>query len=472
MKLTTRVSTFFLSTLALVLVAYSLVFYWLSREQINYEFEHKLMGALNSLVAAVEVEATEVKWQPLEHMIATGSADLAESLHWAIVGNQNLIVEKSANVSEAFLTHAKEIARADASGKQSLAELSTAKDEMYLSQRLVAPQPDPSSHEPDEFDEIEVVVGQSTIERDRLLWRLLWFSLLVPTIAWLAVAALGRWMVRQALRPVLSMATQASSIQGADFKTRLAVPDSRDEISDLGRSFNRLLDRQQIAFNQQSRFAGDAAHELRTPLTILLGNIDVALRRKRTPDEYSTNLELLRKETSNLQGIVESLLFLARTDADAMLPQMEEVPLAAWLNDYWARWTGDNRHDDLSINNAISPEIRVRISPSLMARVLDNLISNALKYSQPNTPVRLAAEPHGNEVSISVVDSGRGIAAEDVGSIFDPFFRTKDAREAGIAGNGLGLAIASRIATAMGGRLECESKLGTGSRFTLFLPKL
>lgn len=471
MKLTTRVSTFFLSTLGLVLVAYSLVFYLLSREQINYEFEHKLAGALNSLVAAVEVESTEVKWQPLEHMIATGSADLAESLHWAIVGDQDLIVEKSKNASEAFISHAKKIASADAAGKLSLAELSNANDEMYLSQRLVAPKPDRSGREPDEFDEIEVVVGQSTIERDRLLWRLLWFSLLVPLIGWLVVAALGRWMVRQALRPVLSMATQASSIQGSDFKTRLAVPNSRDEISDLGVSFNRLLDRQQIAFDQQSRFAGDAAHELRTPLTVLLGNIDVALRRQRTPEEYTSNLELLRKETSNLQGIVESLLFLARMDADAMLPQLEEINLTNWLRSYWARWQSDARIGDLSMTNSVAPDVRVRVSPSLLARVLDNLISNALKYSQSGAPVRLSAEQHGSDVSIAVIDAGRGIAEGDLTSIFDPFFRTKDAREAGIAGHGLGLAIAARIASAMGGQLRCESKLGHGSRFTITLPK-
>jgi signal transduction histidine kinase len=158
-------------------------------------------------------------------------------------------------------------------------------------------------------------------------------------------------------------------------------------------------------------------------------------------------------------------------DADAMLPQLEEIELSRWLQGYWPRWASDKRNKDMSLVNSIDSSIHVRVSPTLVARVLDNLISNALKYSQPDTTVRLVAEDLGSEVSISVVDAGRGIAASDIASIFDPFFRTKDAREAGIAGHGLGLAIASRIATAMRARLECRSQLGSGSSFTLFLPK-
>ena len=113
---------------------------------------------------------------------------------------------------------------------------------------------------------------------------------------------------------------------------------------------------------------------------------------------------------------------------------------------------------------------RVRASPLLLARLLDNLIENALKYSPPGSPIEVALTGNGAAARVRVQDHGHGIAAEDQQSIFEPFFRSKAARSAGIAGSGLGLASASRIAAALGGRLSCASELGRGARFTLELP--
>jgi signal transduction histidine kinase len=112
----------------------------------------------------------------------------------------------------------------------------------------------------------------------------------------------------------------------------------------------------------------------------------------------------------------------------------------------------------------------VTAPPALLNRVLDNLISNAAKYSEAGTPIRIVAAAAGDEATIAVSDQGRGISSEDQATVFEPFFRSKIARDAGIAGTGLGLAIAARIAAALRGRLECASELGRGSTFTLRLP--
>src|SRR5690606_24619267 len=109
----------------------------------------------------------------------------------------------------------------------------------------------------------------------------------------LLAAALGRRFAARALQPVTEMSRRTRSIAGSDFRARLPVADSRDELAELGEAFNTLLDRQQQAYEQQRRLAGDAAHELRTPLTVLLGQIDVALRRPRPADEYVETLRLL-----------------------------------------------------------------------------------------------------------------------------------------------------------------------------------
>jgi signal transduction histidine kinase len=106
-----------------------------------------------------------------------------------------------------------------------------------------------------------------------------------------------------------------------------------------------------------------------------------------------------------------------------------------------------------------------------LRQLVDNLLGNALKYGPAGTPVDVTGKVRGAAVEISVVDRGLGIAPEDLPSVFQPFFRSARARHSGAPGTGLGLAVASQIAEAIGGRLTCESKLGEGSRFTLALPR-
>ncbi|MGV3485100.1 MAG: sensor histidine kinase, partial [Planctomycetaceae bacterium] len=202
----------------------------------------------------------------------------------------------------------------------------------------------------------------------------------------------------------------------------------------------------------------------------LLGQTAVALRRPRAPEEYAATLRVLRDETAQLQTIVESLLFLARAEEDAVLPDTETFSLAQWLPDYIERWKEHPRSGDIRLQVAARGNSQVRASAVLLARLLDNLIENALKYSSLGSNVEINTVNLDGEVLVEVVDQGRGIDAKDQAEIFDPFFRCRAARETGIAGSGLGLAIASRIAAAFGGQLNCVSQPGHGSRFTLRLP--
>ena len=259
-------------------------------------------------------------------------------------------------------------------------------------------------------------------------------------------------------------------MSGADFRSRLPVGETGDELADLAEAFNALLESQHRAFEQQRRFTGDAAHELRTPLTVLLGQIDVALRRSRSPEEYGATLHLLRNQTAELQRIVESLLFLARAEEDAVPPDSETFSIGEWLPDYLNRWKEHPRQADIRLQTDQVGVCRITASTALLTRLLDNLIENALKYSTPGSRVDVTMTNDVAGMIVAVEDQGRGIPAEDQSAIFLPLFRSRTARTAGIAGAGLGLAIAARIATACGGRLSCTSELGSGSRFALWLP--
>jgi signal transduction histidine kinase len=386
MTLVNRVSAFFLAALGLVLAVISAMFYGTIRQQMTVQFHEQLNSTLHALVAAIEVEPEEVKWQPTEHTIGLGIGAGPAEIRWVVIGDGGHIVERSRNASDKFLRESKSIAETATSQITETEPLSL-KGWRFLRQRLSAPAPDATGREFDEYDQIVVVVARSTAELSSNLQRLAALTFLLPLGGWLVAAAVGRSFCRHALHPVLAMAREARDMSAADFERRLPVSASGDELSDLGISFNTLLDRLQISYEAQRRFTSNAAHELRTPLTVLLGQIEVALRKPRTSDEYRRTLELLHQEAKDLQQTLESLLYLARSVEDDSPPDAIPTQLAEWLSQYVGRWSSHPRYRDLHLQASDTADVVV--SQPLLSRLLDNLVGNALKYSPHGTPVVL-----------------------------------------------------------------------------------
>src|SRR5262249_14448190 len=153
----------------------------------------------------------------------------------------------------------------------------------------------------------------------------------------------------------------------------------RDELHALADSFNGLLDRLQESHERQRRFAGDASHQLRTPLAAMLGQLEVALRRERSADEYRRALADVREQGERLRRIVEALLFRTRADAEALAPSLESVELSSWLAAHLKTWDAHPRAGDLRCEAAAGP-LWARAQPQLLAQAVDNLLDNAAKY--------------------------------------------------------------------------------------------
>jgi signal transduction histidine kinase len=260
----------------------------------------------------------------------------------------------------------------------------------------------------------------------------------------------------------------------ATIDQRLPPPGTNDELADLAAAFNELLSRVQDAFERQRRFTSEASHQLRTPLTALLGQVEVALRQERPAGEYRQALERAQRQGRKLAQIAEMLLFLARADREAKVPELETVDFGTWLRAQVAQWSAHPRASDLVLEIPADP-LPARIHPTLLGQLLDNLLENACKYSRPGTPITLrAAALHDAEgqgqVALEVEDRGIGIPASDLPDLFEPFFRSTQARRLGVDGVGLGLALVKRIATALRGTVEARSQLGQGSTFRVRLP--
>ena len=284
----------------------------------------------------------------------------------------------------------------------------------------------------------------------------------------LALLVGGR-LWRRALKPVSEMSEAARAIAGHEFDERLPIASTGDELEELGRAFNGLLDRRRESHDRQRRFTGEASHQLRTPLTAIQGQVDLALRQPRSTDEYQRVLTVVQGKTRHLRQIVESLLFLARADAESHPPPLEPIDMTDWLREHMAAWTGP-RPDDVQLELEEGDAAHVLAHPALLGELLDNLLDNACKYSEPGTPIVVRARLDGDSIRMSVEDEGVGIEEAAIPRVVDPFYRTDQARSRDSKGLGLGLSVADRLARLFSGRLEVESRHGRGSTFSVVLP--
>src|SRR5262249_31082973 len=159
------------------------------------------------------------------------------------------------------------------------------------------------------------------------------------------------------------------------------------------------------------RFTGDASHQLRTPLAAILGQIEVAMRRERSTEDYRQTLSRVHGQTLHLRNLVEALLFLARADADAALSEPDTVNLNAWLTAHLHNWSDHPRRADIHFNRSLESAVWVQVQPVLLGQLFDNLLDNACKYSKPGTPITLGLKVEADRVFATVADAGCGIAA-------------------------------------------------------------
>src|SRR5262249_39168755 len=164
-----------------------------------------------------------------------------------------------------------------------------------------------------------------------------------------------------------------------------------------------------------------------------------------------------------LRQIVESLLFLARAESEVGRPELHPLELAPFVGAHLRNWSGHGRADDLQMDFKPGGEPWVRAHPPLLGQLLDNLLDNAAKYSAPGTPIDVRVWRAGDHVALAVQDRGLGLSPEDRAHLFEPFYRSAEARRRGYPGVGLGLAVVRRIAAAFGGTIEVQSEPGRGS---------
>ena len=296
------------------------------------------------------------------------------------------------------------------------------------------------------------------------------FALLVAAVTLLATAAayaMGWRLAGMALRPTREITEQAEAVEAGTLAPRITAHADVLEFRRLVTVLNAMLNRLDRAFQAQRCFTADASHELRGPLNALRGDIEVTLKRERSPREYRETLERCRQEVVQLSRLAADLLVLARSDAGLPLEQRIEVDLYALINRVAERYgpLASERNVRFHITGGSAT---VRGDPNLLERVLANLIDNAVKYSPAGGVVHVGVQQDERSFSVTVRDEGPGIPSEQVPYLFTRFFRGDPARPRA-EGSGLGLSIAKAGADAHGGALEFLGDT-EGAVFRLILP--
>jgi two-component system OmpR family sensor kinase len=279
---------------------------------------------------------------------------------------------------------------------------------------------------------------------------------------------IGMILAKLSLRPVDRMIKAVQQITAQSLRQRIPEPDTRDEIQRLAVTFNDMLARLDRSFASQRHFLQDASHELKTPLTILEGEMSVALKRQRSPEEYEGVLRSCLEEIERLTRIVHNLLTLARLDDREIALQRQSVDLAALACSVLEDMQVLADQKAVSLACKAAEALSVVADEQFMRQVLINIISNAVKYTPEGGAVSVDVLPGKGSVAVIVRDTGIGIKAEDIPFIFDRFYRVEASRSS--AGFGLGLSIAKSIVEAHGGTISLQSVPGQGSTFTITLP--
>lgn len=258
---------------------------------------------------------------------------------------------------------------------------------------------------------------------------------------------IAQFIAGRSIRPINAIIATSNTITNDNLKARIPLPKNKDELFILSETINNLLNRIESTIEREKQFTSDASHELRTPLAIIKGTLEVLIRKPRNTEEYKEKINFCISEVDRINNLVDQLLLLARFENQKMSLNIEHINIKECVSEAYNRFE----------NKAISKNIVVvkqfpkddfycKTDGYFLTIILHNLISNALKYSNNNGIIELVIERDNSNTIIKIIDNGIGISSEELGKVFDSFYRTKTStNHPEIKGIGLGLSIAKRL---------------------------
>jgi heavy metal sensor kinase len=317
-----------------------------------------------------------------------------------------------------------------------------------------------------------LLVGASLDDQHEALARLAALMAVGGPLVLILAGGVGWVVAGAALRPVERMRIQAAAISASEPGRRLPPAGTGDEVARLGETLNEMLDRLEQALQRERRFVDEASHELRTPLANLRVELDLALRRARSPEELEAALRSAADETERLARLAEDLLVLARADRGRVPLRREEVEVAELVGGEVDAFAARARQAGVAIEARVPTGLRSSVDPLRMRQAVGNLLDNAVRSTPPQGTVTIEVGQADGFLSLEVRDTGEGFPAAFLRNAFEPFARpdAPRSRPDRDAGSGLGLAIVRAVAEAHGGTVEAANRPDGGAAVRLRIP--
>lgn len=310
---------------------------------------------------------------------------------------------------------------------------------------------------------------QNTVEVSPYIGIILAITIISDIVLLLILIPIGGRVSKKLLLPVKKMNETIENISAQDLNTRLNVSGSKDELKDLAKTFNDMLDRLQRTYEAQNQFVSDASHELRTPIAVIQGYANLLDRwGKEDKEVLDEAISAIKSEAEAMKTLVEQLLFLARSDKHTQKVEMVDFKVNELIGEVIkeTKLIAPN-HQILNMHNE---EIIISGDRSLLKEALRVFIDNSIKYTEEQGTIKINSYVKGKKLVLEVEDTGAGISKEDLPFIFDRFYRADKSRTKESGGTGLGLSIAKWIIIKHKGKIEVQSKLGHGTKITILLP--
>lgn len=274
---------------------------------------------------------------------------------------------------------------------------------------------------------------------------------------------MARFFAGRSIKPVKTIIDTSSQITRDNLKTRIPLPQNKDELYVLSENINNLLNRIENAIEREKQFTSDASHELRTPLAVIKGTMEVLIRKPRNEEEYKDKIRFCIDEIDRLNKMVDQLLLLARFENQKVNSKNENVYLNALLLDTLSRYSDKIEDKKIKVHTNFDDDCYIKSDNYLVSVIVGNLISNAIKYNKNNGEIFINLKNHIHYTTVSIEDTGIGISKENLDKIFLPFYRSHSTEFPLIKGTGLGLSIVKRLCDLLSIEITFQSEIDKGT---------
>jgi two-component system OmpR family sensor kinase/two-component system sensor histidine kinase BaeS len=319
------------------------------------------------------------------------------------------------------------------------------------------------------------VVGKLYTERTfipgewSLVVRVMGSALLFSIVPGILILVIGLALMNRLLTPLSQVIGATQAVARGDLSARVPVRQRHDDLQSLSEGFNYMAESLEHNDRERRSLFADIAHELRTPLTVLRGRLEGVMDGVYPPSQEVIAPAL--EETYMLERLVEDLRLLALAEAHQLPIQPEDVDLQPLIQRATELFTAQAAEKQVNIQSSVDPEIHcIHADPQRFEQVLGNLLDNALRYAPAGSRVDIMVRPVDAGIQIDVMDEGPGVTAEDLGNIFNRFWREEKARSRSEGGSGLGLAIAKQLVENQGGTIQAINRKTGGLIIRVIMP--